>query len=177
MWPSDATLRRRTLMQCWRDQTWLCVYCWCETPEGVLSPCRAIMRAQPEWSPRGETTIHTQSCCHVTTLSWWQVSQLPPPRSRKCACAGDWACEIELRQTGVICFLWRQRCWSCGMNCRCTLYNENGEFYTTLIYLCFSRSVRFSMGSPAWWRFGLCSSGSSLVSRWRARISNATSQM
>ena len=29
------------------------------------------------------------------------------------------------------------------------------------------RSVCFSMGSPAWWRFGLCSSGSSLVSRWR----------
>ena len=41
----------------------------------------------------------------------------------------------------------------------------------------------FSMGSPAWWRFGLWSSGSSLVSRWRdaplvhARISNVTSQM
>ena len=26
-----------------RDQTWLCVYCWCQTPEGVVSP-------------RGETT-------------------------------------------------------------------------------------------------------------------------
>ena len=38
---------------------------------------------------------------------------------------------------------------------------------TTMIYLCFSRSVCFSMGSPAWWRFGLCSSGSSLVSQWR----------
>ena len=29
--------------------------------------------------------------------------------------AGDWACEIELRQTGVICFPWRQRSWSCGV--------------------------------------------------------------
>ena len=37
----------------------------------------------------------------------------------------------------------------------------------SMIYPCFSRSVCFSMGSPAWWRFGLCSSGSSLVSRWR----------
>ena len=36
-----------------------------------------------------------------------------------------------------------------------------------MIYLCFSRSVCFSMGSPAWWRFGLCSRGSSLVSQWR----------
>ena len=46
------------------------------------------------------------------------------------------------------------------------LSNENGKFYTTMIYPCFSRSVCFSMGSPAWWRFGLCSSGSSLVCRW-----------
>ena len=29
--------------------------------------------------------------------------------------AGDWACEIELRQTGVNCFPWRQRSWSCGV--------------------------------------------------------------
>ena len=35
------------------------------------------------------------------------------PRSQKCA--GDWACEIYLRQTGVICFSWRQRSWSCDM--------------------------------------------------------------
>ena len=46
------------------------------------------------------------------------------------------------------------------------LSNENGKFYTTMIYPCFSRSVCFSMGSPAWWRFGLSSSGSSLMSRW-----------
>ena len=30
-----------------RDQTWLCVYCWCQTPSGVVSPRRAIARAQP----------------------------------------------------------------------------------------------------------------------------------
>ena len=47
------------------------------------------------------------------------------------------------------------------------LSNENGEFYTAMLYPCFSRSVCFSMVSPAWWRFGLCSSGSSFVSRWR----------
>ena len=47
------------------------------------------------------------------------------------------------------------------------LFNENGEFYTTMIYPCFSRSVCFSMWSPAWWRFDLWLSGSSLVSRWR----------
>ena len=31
----------------YRDQTWLCVYCLCQTPEGVVSPRRAITRAQP----------------------------------------------------------------------------------------------------------------------------------
>ena len=29
------------------------------------------------------------------------------------------------------------------------LSNENDKFYTIVIYLCFSRSVCFSMGSPA----------------------------
>ena len=29
------------------------------------------------------------------------------------------------------------------------LSNENGKFYTTMIYPCFSRSVCYSMGSPA----------------------------
>ena len=47
------------------------------------------------------------------------------------------------------------------------LSNANGQFYTTMIYPCFSRGVWFSIGLPAWWRFGLCSSGSSLVSQWR----------
>ena len=48
---SPCTIRQRL-----REQTWLCVYCWCQTPEGVVSPHRAITRAQPEWSPRGDTT-------------------------------------------------------------------------------------------------------------------------
>ena len=62
------------------------------------------------------------------------------------------------------------------------LSNENDKLFTTMIYPYFSRSVCFSMG-PAWWRFGLCSSGSSLVSWWRdallmhAQILNVTSQM
>ena len=64
------------------------------------------------------------------------------------------------------------------------LSNENGKFvYTAMLYPCFSRSVCLSKGSPAWWRFGLCSNGNSLVSRWRdaplvhARISNVTLQV
>ena len=64
-------------MYCLRDQTWLCVYCWCQTPEGVVSPRRAITRAQPEWSPsrrdntRGSLTptIHTQSCL-IPIITW-----------------------------------------------------------------------------------------------------------
>ena len=43
------------------------------------------------------------------------------------------------------------------------LSHENDKFYTIMTYPCFSRSVYFAMGSLAWWRFGLWSSGSSLV--------------
>ena len=28
-----------------------CVYCWCQTPEGVVSPRRAITRAEPSFDP------------------------------------------------------------------------------------------------------------------------------
>ena len=126
--------------------------------------------------------------CHVITLSWWQVSQSPPPpvaKMRVLVFAGDWACEIKLRQTSVICFPWRQRSWSCGVfkswisDAHCP-FQWKCKFYTTMIYPCFIRLVCFLMGSPAWWRFGLCSSRSSLVSRWRsarARISNVTLHM
>ena len=91
------------------------------------------------------------------------------PWSRKYA--GDWVCEIEMRQTGVICFPWRQVdhavCLKVEFQKHPVLSNENGEFYTTMRHPCLSRSVCFSMRLPAWWRFGLCSSGSFLVSRWR----------
>ena len=39
----------------------------------------------------------------------------PVVKKRVPVFAGDWACEIKLRQTGVICFPWRQRSWSCGV--------------------------------------------------------------
>ena len=47
------------------------------------------------------------------------------------------------------------------------LSNENGEFYTYDIYPYLNRSVCLLMGSPTWWRFTFCSSGSSLVFWWR----------
>ena len=89
--------------------------------------------------------------CHVTTLSRWQVLESPPPpvaKMRVLVFAGDWACEIELRQTSVICFPWRQRSWSCGVlkswiSDATALSNESGNFYTNMIYPCFSRSVCF----------------------------------
>ena len=33
-----------------RDQTWLCVFCWCQTPQVVVSPRRAI--TSPGTSPK-----------------------------------------------------------------------------------------------------------------------------
>ena len=128
--------------------------------------------------------------CHVTMLSRWQVSELPPPpvaKMRVLVFAGDWACEIELRQTGVICFPWRQQSWSCGVfkswisdahcpfqwkwqvlhNYDISVLQQVGMFFDGIACL-----------MKVW-----PSSGGSLVSRWRdaplvhARISNVTSQM
>ena len=131
--------------------------------------------------------------CHVTTLSWRQVSQSPPPPVTKMRVLvfrgrlGVWNRTAPDRRhinaTRGDNEVDHAVCLQAEFQMHAVLSNENDKFYTTMIYPCFSRSVCFSMGSPAWWRFGLCSSGSSLVSRWRdaplvhARISNMTSQM
>ena len=42
-----------------RDQTWLCVYCWCQTPSGVVSPrgnhsgCALVIARRGETTPSG----------------------------------------------------------------------------------------------------------------------------
>ena len=96
------------------------------------------------------------------------------PRSRKCACQFLW--QIERVKSNCA----RPAssashgdndvdhavCLKAEFPMHTGLSNENDKLYTIMIYPCFSRSVYFSMGSPAWWRFGLCSSGSSLASRW-----------
>ena len=131
--------------------------------------------------------------CHVATLSWRQVSQSPPPPVTKmrvlvfCGRLGVWNRTAPDRRhidaTRGDNEVDHAVCLQAEFQMHAVLSNENDKFYTTMIYPCFSRSVCLSMGSPAWWRFGLCSSGSSLVSRWRdaplvhSRISNVTSQM
>ena len=115
----------------------------------------------------------TMPCHHVILVASIAVASTPVAKMRVSVFAGDWACEIELRQTGVICFPWRQRSCSCGVlkswisDAHCPFQWNWQVLHNYDIYPCFSRSVCFSMGSPAWWSFGLCSSGSSLVSRWR----------
>ena len=49
------------------------------------------------------------------TLGSNAVASTPGRENARACFAGDWACGIELRQTGVICFPWRQRSWSCGV--------------------------------------------------------------
>ena len=122
---------RNTSIWYLRDQTWLCVYCWCETPEGVVSPRRSIpiitwchhfstainillIKGNSKFEPRATTVsvamsprylgVKYRSRLHPT------VAKTPVSVFEK-----DWACEIELRQTGVNCFAWWQRSWSCGV--------------------------------------------------------------
>ena len=195
------------------------MYCWCQTPEGVVSPRRAITRAQPEGAA---WVIALQQSCLIPIITWCHhfyhsknillmksnlkfesratavsVAMSPRysggkyrsrlhPRSRKCACQffcgrlGVWnrTAPDRRRLLPVATTKLIMRCVY-KLNFRYTLSfsNENDKFYTTMIYPCFSRSVCFSMGSPAWWRFSLCSSGNSLVSRvpmtWRSARARA----
>ena len=54
-------------------------------------------------------------CLHVISVASIGVASNPVAKMRVLVFAGDWACEIELRQTGVIRFPWRRRSWSCGV--------------------------------------------------------------
>ena len=102
-----------------RDQAGLCVYCWCQTLEGVVSPHRAITREQPDYNmmPQFFSTATNILLTKRFGARATTSESLPPPvaKMRVLVFVGDWACEIELRQTGVICFPWRQRSWSCGV--------------------------------------------------------------
>ena len=65
------------------------------------------------------------------------------PRSRKCAC------QFFLRETGRVKSNCARPASSAKLQRHTALSNENDKFYTTMIYPCFSRSVCFSMRSPA----------------------------
>ena len=98
----------------------------------IITWCHNFFHSNQYYAHKKQFKTWTESNsslrCHDTTLSRWQVSESPPPpvaKMRVLVFAGDWACEIELRQT---------------------LPNENDKFYTTMIYLCFSRSVCFFDG-------------------------------
>ena len=112
-------------------------------------------------------------CWHAITWSWWQVPLLPPTPGRRresarAICCGRQSVLIELHQSGVI--AWRQCTWVDHVVClkveflsHTVLSNENGEFYTSMIYLYLNRLVCLLMGSPNWWRFRFYLSGSSFV--------------
>ena len=59
-----------------RDQTWLCVYCWCQTPSGVVSPrgdhsgCTLVIARRGETTPEG--VWHQQ----YTHNNVWSLKQI-----------------------------------------------------------------------------------------------------
>ena len=166
------------------------MYCWCQTLEDVVSPrdnnnthtimfdpnynmmppffatATAILLIKNNLKFESRYESNRSLRCHVTTLSLWKVSQSPPPpvtKMRVPVFAVDWACEIELRQTGVICFPWRTRSWSWGVfknwisEAHCPFQWKWQVLHNYDISVLHQFGM-FSMGSPAWWRFGLCSS-------------------
>ena len=77
-------------------------------------------------------------------------------------------CASPLSQIHVIC-TWRTRrsIRQCVQNAEflfCTILSKgNGKFYTVMMYLRLNRLVCISIGSPSWWWFSFCLSGSSPV--------------
>ena len=120
--------------------------------------------------------------CHVTTLSWWQVSQSHPGRQKarasfcernrtaksNCARPASSASRGHNEADHAVCL-------KVEFHMLTVLSNEYGKFYTTMIYPCFSGSVclmkvwlwpkREFPRVPMAWRSA------------RARISHVTSQM
>ena len=106
------------------------------TPERVVSPRRAITRAQPDYNMMLAISVRINQCsayqkqikawiesnrrrrCHVTTWSRWQVSLSPLPPIAKVHApvfCGKQSLLIELHQSGVIAWRPWQHHRSCGV--------------------------------------------------------------
>ena len=100
----------------------MCMYCWCQTPEGVVSPRRATTRATIFSTATHilliKRNLKFESRATAVSIAMSPSITVAPPRSRKCAC--QFLQETErvksnCARTGVICFPWRHRSWSCGV--------------------------------------------------------------
>ena len=184
--PSYCHQHKRELMSTTHTYPWLIpITTWCRP---FLFVTTNILLIKSKWKLESRATPSASPCHHVTLVASIAVAPTPgrerardsfsrePERVNRTAPA--WvASSLDDRDNivdHVVClkteFLWHT-----------VLSNENGEFYTYGIYPYLNRSVCLLMGSPTWWRFSFCSSGSSLVCSvmtWhtaRARISNVRS--
>ena len=82
-------------------------WCLCIKTRCLFCSLKAILNREQPQSPL--------PCHHVISVSSIAVASTPVAKMRVLVFAGDWAYEIELHQTGVICFPWWQRSWSCGV--------------------------------------------------------------
>ena len=114
---------------------------------------------------------------HVILVASIAVAPTPGRESAPVFC-GKQSVVIKPHQSGVIAWRpWQPRryvvCLIAEFLLHTVISNENGEFYTYGIYPYLNRSVCLLVGSPTWWRFSFCSSGSSLVCfmmTWRTRL-------
>ena len=60
-----------------RDQTWLCLYCWCQTPSGVVSPRGDYSGCALVIGRRGETTPSGVWHQEYTHNHVWSLNQQP----------------------------------------------------------------------------------------------------
>ena len=178
--------RARELMSTTPTYPWLIpiiTWCW---PYPFVSTNILLIKSKLKLESRAIAV--GVACHHVILVASIAVAPTPGCESSRASVCGKQSVLIELHQSGVIAWWPWQHRQSCGVFkaeflWHTVLSNENGEFYTYGIYPYLNRSVCLLMGSPTWWRFNFCSSGSCLVCSmmtWRtarARISNVRSPM
>ena len=141
---------------------------WCLIP--IITWCHHFFHSNQYSADEKQFKVWFESNrslrCHVTTLSWLQVSQSPPPPNMRvpvflretvrvksnCARPASSATRGENEVDHAVCL-------QAEFQMHTVFSNENDKFYTIMIYPCFSRSVCFLMGSPAWWRLVFVQAG------------------
>ena len=161
------------------------------TPECVVSPRRAITRAQPPtitwcWPfpfvstkillIKSKLKLESRAIAVAVAMSPRNLGGKyrcrPHPRSRKFTrqfFCGKQSVLIELHQSGVIAWWPWQHRRSCGVFkswisvAHCPFQRIWRVLHIWYVYPYLNRSVCLLVGSPTWWRFSFCSNGSSLV--------------
>ena len=165
------------MMIYWRDQTWLCVYCWCQIPD-VVSPRRVITRVQFLGIHLLTVSMMTSSKGNIFRVTGHLCGEFTGDR---------WISRIKASDTELWCFLWSTP-WIIGwVNDReagdLRLHRGHYDVILMRTLYAFSRDWSFKIAWSLHWRHNEEDSGSNhwgleyLLNRLFRRRSRKTSNL